>query len=150
MSEDGTLLAVGSEAPDFTAVTSAGKTVSLSGFRGKKGVLLMFYPKDDTPGCTRQMCLARDEAKRYSGKGILRFGVNTGSAESHRRFVEKYELDFPLLVDGDRRIAEVYGVLTENGGVTRATYLIRKDGRIAFAQLGAHGADVVLESLKGG
>ncbi len=133
------LLAVGSEAPVFEAQTTDGARVSLPSFRGKTAVLLMFYPEDDTPGCTRQMCTARDESADYTAAGIARFGVNPGSLDSHRDFVSKYSLDFPLIVDTNAEIASAYGVLREAGGVGRATYLIDRDGRIAYAAAGAHG-----------
>jgi peroxiredoxin Q/BCP len=147
MSEE--LLPVGSAAPEFDAPTTDGGRVSLSQFRGSRAVLLMFYPKDDTPGCTRQMCAARDESAEYDEAGVRRFGVNPGGLESHRRFADKYMLDFPLLVDEKSEIARAYGVLKENGGIARATYLIDRDGRIAYAAAGAHGADEVLEAVRG-
>jgi peroxiredoxin Q/BCP len=142
------LLAVGGEAPVFAAQTTEGERISLPDFRGKQAVLLMFYPQDDTPGCTRQMCLARDEGALYREAGVARFGVNPGSLESHVEFRDKYTLDFPLIVDHDADIAAAYGVLT-NAGVARATYLIDRDGRIAYAQSGTHGADEVLGALRG-
>jgi peroxiredoxin Q/BCP len=143
------LLAVGSQAPVFEAETSDGGRVSLPALLEERSVLLMFYPKDDTPGCTRQMCTARDEGAEYARAGVARFGVNPGGASSHRKFVDKYSLDFPLIVDQDAGIASAYGVLKENGGVARATYLIGRDGRIAYAEPGAHGADEVLGALRG-
>ena len=143
------LLEVGTEAPVFQARTTKGETVSLAEFRGRRPVLLMFYPEDDTPGCTRQMCAARDEGADYEAAGVARFGVNPGSLDSHRRFVSKYALDFPLIVDQDAEIAQAYGVLREGGGVGRATYLIDRDGRIAYAEKGAHGAAEVLGALRG-
>ena len=143
------LLPVGSEAPTFEAQTTDGGRISLAQFRGSKSVLLMFYPKDDTPGCTRQMCTARDESAEYEAAGVRRFGVNPGGLESHRRFADKYVLDFPLIVDEGSAIAGAYGVLKDNGGVARATYLIGPDGRIAYSAAGAHGADEVLGALRG-
>ena len=143
------LLPVGSEAPVFEAQTTDGGRISLAQFRGKKSVLLMFYPKDDTPGCTRQMCTARDERDDFEAAGVRRFGVNPGNMDSHRKFADKYMLDFPLIVDEGSRIAAAYGVLKENGGVARATYLIDPDGRIAYAAAGAHGADEVLGAVRG-
>lgn len=143
------LLPVGSEAPAFEAQTTDGGHVSLSQFRGSKSVMLMFYPKDDTPGCTRQMCAARDEGADYDAAGVRRFGVNPGGLESHRKFADKYMLDFPLLVDQGSAIASTYGVLKENGGVARATYVIGPDGRITYAAAGAHGAEEVLGALRG-
>lgn len=149
MSATDTLLNAGSDAPDFTAKTTAGDTVSLRDFRGKKSVLLMFYPKDDTPGCTKQMCAARDEAAEYEAAGVQRFGVNQGSLESHRRFAEKFDLDFPLIVDEGGEIARAYGTQKENGGTARSTFLIDTHGKIVYAAPGAHGADEVLEGLRG-
>jgi peroxiredoxin Q/BCP len=136
--DDG-LLAVGSEAPAFEAQTTDGTRVALAGFRGKSAVALMFYPQDDTPGCTKQMCTARDESAEYAAAGIARFGVNPGGVDSHRAFVEKYALDFPLIVDEDGAIARAYGVMRPDGYTGRATYLIGADGRIAYAAPGAHG-----------
>jgi peroxiredoxin Q/BCP len=149
MSENGSLLPVGAQAPEFTAETSEGATVSLADFRGKQSVLLMFYPADDTPGCTRQMCAARDEGQDYAAAGVARFGVNPGGLESHRRFVSKYALDFPLIIDAGKKIASAFGVLKENGGVARATYVVDLGGRIAYAEAGAHGAAEVLGALGG-
>ncbi|HEX8690981.1 MAG TPA: peroxiredoxin [Longimicrobium sp.] len=143
------LLPVGAEAPVFQAETTDGGRVSLAEFRGKQPVLLMFYPEDDTPGCTRQMCAARDEGADYAAAGVARFGVNPGSLDSHRAFVDRYSLDFPLIVDQDAEIAQAYGVLREEGGVGRATYLVDRDGRIAYAAQGAHGAAEVLGALRG-
>ena len=143
------LLPVGTEAPLFEAETTEGGRVSLADFRGRQSVLLMFYPKDDTPGCTKQMCAARDEGAAYASAGVARFGVNPGTLASHRKFVDKYTLDFPLIVDQDAEIASAYGVLRDNGGVGRATYLVDRDGRIAYAASGAHGADEVLGALRG-
>jgi peroxiredoxin Q/BCP len=142
------LLPVGSEAPVFAAQTTDGERISLPDFRGTQAVVLMFYPEDDTPGCTRQMCLARDEGAQYMEAGVARFGVNPGSLESHVDFRDKYTLDFPLIVDENAEIASAYGVLQEGGGVGRATYLIDRDGRIAYAQPGTHGADEVLGALR--
>jgi thioredoxin-dependent peroxiredoxin len=143
------MLPVGAEAPDFEAETSAGDVASLERYRGSKSVLLMFYPEDDTPGCTRQMCLARDEGAEYEAADVVRFGVNHGTLNSHRKFADKYTLDFPIIVDRKGEIARSYGVQKENGGTARATYLIGPDGRILYAQSGAHGADEVLEALRG-
>lgn len=143
------LLPVGSEAPVFQAETTDGERIALPDFRGEQAVLMMFYPQDDTPGCTAQMCLARDEGARYAAAGVARFGVNPGSLDSHVQFRDKYALDFPLIIDTNAEIASAYGVLREGGGVGRATYLIGRDGRIAYAQPGTHGADEVLEALRG-
>jgi peroxiredoxin Q/BCP len=149
MSATDTLLNAGSDAPNFTATTTGGDTVSLHDFREKKNVLLMFYPADDTPGCTRQMCTARDEGAEYEAANVVRFGVNHGGLASHERFRDKYSLDFPLIVDEGKEIARAYGTLKENGGIARSTFLIDTGGRIVFAAPGAHGADEVLEAIRG-
>ncbi|MBV9772301.1 MAG: peroxiredoxin, partial [Gemmatimonadetes bacterium] len=103
---------------------------------------------DDTPGCTKQMCTARDEGKEYAAANVARFGVNDGTLASHQKFVDKYTLDFPLVVDEGGEIARAFGTLKENGGVARSTFLIDTSGRIVFAAPGAHGADEVLEVLR--
>ncbi|HEV2145867.1 MAG TPA: peroxiredoxin [Longimicrobiaceae bacterium] len=149
MSATDTLLNAGSDAPNFTAKTTDGDTVSLHDFRGKRNVLLMFYPKDDTPGCTRQMCAARDEGAEYEAAHVVRFGVNDGDLASHEHFRDKYSLDFPLIVDEGKEIARAYGTLGENGWTARSTFLIDTHGRIVYAAPGAHGADEVLEAIRG-
>ena len=149
MSATDTLLNAGSDAPNFTAQTTDGATVSLHDFRGRQSVLLMFYPKDDTPGCTKQMCTARDEGAEYAAAGVARFGVNDGGMASHQRFRDKYSLDFPLIIDAGGEIARAYGTLKENGGIARSTFLIDTHGRIVYAAPGAHGAEEVLEALRG-
>ncbi|HYW07543.1 MAG TPA: peroxiredoxin [Longimicrobium sp.] len=143
------LLVVGSEAPVFEAATEGGERVSLADFRGRGSVLLMFYPVDDTPGCTAQMCAARDEGAEYAAAGIVRFGVNPGDAASHQSFASKYTLDFPLIVDEGGAIASAYGVMRPDGYTGRATYLIGRDGRIAYAAAGAHGAAEILGAVGG-
>ena len=143
------LLDVGSEAPVFEAETAEGERVWLPGFRGKSAVLLMFYPMDDTPGCTAQMCAARDEGAEYAAAGITRFGVNPGSLDSHQAFASKYSLDFPLIVDADSRIASAYGVLRDDGYTGRATILIDREGRIAYAAAGAHGFAEITGAARG-
>jgi peroxiredoxin Q/BCP len=143
------LLEVGSEAPEFEAETTDGTRVALRDFRGKSALVLMFYPEDDTPGCTAQMCSARDESAEYGAAGIARFGVNPGSLDSHKAFAAKFTLDFPLIVDTDSRIAAAYGVLRDDGETARATYLIDREGRIAFAQRGAHGIEALAGAVRG-
>lgn len=143
------LLPVGAQAPAFEAQTTGGERVSLADFRGKKNVLLMFYPKDDTSGCTKQMCAARDEGAEYEAANVARFGVNDGSLASHEHFHGKYSLDFPLIVDEGREIARAFGTLRENGGTSRSTFLIDREGKVVYAEPGAHGAEEVLEVLRG-
>lgn len=130
-------LQVGDVAPEFTAVTSGGKALSLAELRGKH-VVLYFYPKDDTPGCTKEACGFRDGHAALVAKGAVVLGISPDSVKSHDKFVGKFHLPFPLLADLEHRIAEAYGVWGEKQfmgrkylGVHRVTFLIAPDGRIA-------------------
>ncbi len=123
------LLSVGNVAPDFDAKDQQGNPVKLSQFHGHP-VVLYFYPKDDTPGCTVEACNFRDSNAEYEKKGVKILGVSVDSVNSHKKFNEKYSLNFTLVSDNERRIAESYGVL--NGATAkRVTYLIDKSGKIA-------------------
>jgi peroxiredoxin Q/BCP len=126
----------GDKAPDFTAKDQNGKTVSLSDFRGKN-VILYFYPKDDTPGCTAEACSFRDNYQSMLGQGFEVIGVSTDDEKSHKKFETKYSLPFPLLADTDKSINEAYGVWVEKNmygkkymGTARKTFLISTDGTI--------------------
>jgi peroxiredoxin Q/BCP len=130
--------AIGSRAPSFSAPDGNGTTISLSGFRGKSTVVLYFYPKDNTSGCTREACGFRDSGEEFKTAGIQVIGVSPDSAASHRRFADKYELPFPLVADEDRQICESYGVWQEKSmygrkymGVARTTFVIDRQGKIA-------------------
>ncbi len=126
-------LAVGTPAPDFVLSDDLGNTVSLSSLRGNN-VVLVFYPGDDTPGCTRQLCEFRDRWEAAKAKGIQVFGVNPQSARKHASFREKFQFPFPLLVDQGRAVAKLYHA---NGLIVKRTvYLIGPDGVIRFAQRG--------------
>lgn len=121
-------LAVGSTAPDFTALDDAGQSIQLSQFRGKT-VVLYFYPKDDTPGCTKEACSFRDSYSAYQGKDIVVLGVSTDDSSSHEQFKTKFSLPFPLVADPDRSITQAYDV--DGGGYAkRVTYVIDGDGQI--------------------
>jgi thioredoxin-dependent peroxiredoxin len=126
----------GDSAPDFTARDADGGEVSLSGLRGRR-VVLYFYPKDDTPGCTRQACSLRDSHAVFEEQGIKVLGVSLDDEASHRKFAEKYDLPFTLLADTDHAVADAYGVYGEKNwmgkkymGVDRKTFLIDEEGRI--------------------
>ena len=122
-------LDVGTVAPDFTTVNDQGKSVSLSDFKGKV-VVLYFYPKDDTPGCTKQAQGFRDSYKMYEDKDIVLLGVSMDDQASHQTFKAKYGLPFPLLVDSDGAITKAYDV--EGPGYSkRVTYVIDPDGKIS-------------------
>ena len=126
----------GSLAPDFTLDADDGPEVSLSDFRGEK-VLLYFYPRDNTPGCTTQACDLRDEAERLAEMGVLVLGVSPDSVASHVRFRDKFDLNFRLLADVDHEVAEAYGVWREKVnfgvralGIVRSSFLIDETGRV--------------------
>jgi peroxiredoxin Q/BCP len=134
-------LNVGAMAPEFTAVTDSGETVSLRDFRGKR-VVLYFYPKDDTPGCTTQACGFRDNYPVIEEKNAVVLGVSPDSAKSHTRFKTKFNLPFTLLVDEDHAIAEAYGVWVEKSmygkkylGIERSHFVIDEEGRIVEAKV---------------
>ncbi len=123
-------LAVGTVAPAFTTTTDEGKTVSLSDFKGKI-VVLYFYPKDDTPGCTKQAQSFRDNYTEYQGKDMVVLGVSMDDEASHKAFKEKYGLPFTLLADKDGAITKAYDV--EGGGYAkRVTYVIDAEGTISY------------------
>ncbi|HTI99075.1 MAG TPA: thioredoxin-dependent thiol peroxidase [Dongiaceae bacterium] len=129
-------LQAGDKAPVFTAATNGGGTVSLADYKGKN-VILYFYPKDDTPGCTKEACAFRDEFAAFKKKGAVVLGVSPDPVKAHDKFVDKFKLPFPLLADVDKKIVEAYGVWGEKSfmgrkymGVYRVTFLIGPDGRI--------------------
>ena len=121
----------GQQLPDVEFVTEGGEKLSAGDLEGEKTVLY-FYPKDDTPGCTKEACAFRDRMPDYERAAIRVYGVSLDSPESHRRFREKYNLNFPLLTDEDGRAADALGVLRESGkSANRVTFLLDPDGRIA-------------------
>lgn len=126
-------LEVGDEAPDFEARTASGDTIRLSSYRGKQNVVLYFYPRDNTPGCTKEACGFRDVYPRLGDAEVI--GVSTDDDESHRGFAGKYALPFPLVSDPERRIARLYGASRSWLGLfertARVTYVIDKAGIIA-------------------
>jgi peroxiredoxin Q/BCP len=127
---DAGLLAVGTLAPDFAVTTHDGRRIVLSEQRGR-WVALYFYPKDDTPGCTKEACGFRDAAKPLAEAGVVVLGVSEQDAASHAAFAEKYHLPFPLLPDEHGELAAAYHVPVMIGFAKRVTYLVGKDGRIA-------------------
>lgn len=134
-SDDGSL-GEGRKAPDFSLKDDNGGTVKLSGLRGKM-VVLYFYPKDDTPGCTKEACSFRDGFKEIKKKGAAVLGVSPDSVESHKKFKEKFHLNFPLLSDEEKKVVNAYGVWKQKSlygrkymGVERTTFVIDKAGKI--------------------
>jgi len=142
----------GERAPDFETKDQNGKTISLTSFRGRP-VVLYFYPKDDTPGCTAEACSFRDSMSMLLNRGIVVLGVSVDSEESHARFASKYKLDFTLLSDRKKNIVRAYGVESSYGTAKRVTYIIGPDGiiRYVFPHVNArtHASDVLkkLEEL---
>lgn len=130
------MLKEGDKAPDFTLKNEKGEDVSLSDLRGDK-LVLYFYPKDDTPGCTKEACSFRDGFSELEENGIKVFGVSTDSAASHQKFIQKYDLPFSLLVDENHEVADKYDSYGEKQfmgktytGVLRRTFLIDEEGKI--------------------
>ena len=146
-------LSVGQPAPDFTAVTDTGETVKLSDYRGKR-VVLYFYPKDDTSGCTTQACGFRDNYPVIEEKNAVVLGVSPDGVQSHQKFKTKYELPFTLLVDEDHAIAEAYGVWGEKSmygktymGIVRSHFIIDEEGKIADTQYKVSPTDSVARAV---
>jgi peroxiredoxin Q/BCP len=130
------MLKEGDKAPEFSLNDSTGKNVSLKDFKGKK-VVLYFYPKDDTPGCTKEACSFRDNLPRFSNINVEILGVSADSEKSHQKFMEKYNLPFTLLSDPDKSVINDYGVWQEKNmygkktmGIVRTTFLIDENGKI--------------------
>jgi len=124
------LLPVGATAPEVTGTTLDGKTVSLAQSRGRRA-LVYFYPKDSTPGCTREACALRDTFDRFTARGVVIFGVSQDSRESHQDFAQEHRLPFPLVADEEGSIARDYGVSSTFGFSSRVSFLIDERGRVA-------------------
>ena len=144
---DRSLLKVGSLAPDFTLKTEKGDTITLSMFRGRKAVVLIFYPGDNTPVCTAQLCAIRDSWDAFAEKDAVVFGINPGSSASHQAFAGKNHFPFPLLIDEGLKTGKVYG--TKRIFMQKRTvYVIDKDGKIIYAKRGKPPVAEILEVLK--
>ena len=148
---------VGEPAPDFTLPSTLDRDVSLADFRGKQAVVLYFYPRDDTPGCTAEACAFRDLRAMFNEHGAEILGVSTDNVRSHKKFQEKFGLTFPLLADAGHVVADQYGVWQlrkfmgrEYMGIARTTFVIDQNGTIkaVFRQVKVEGhADAVLKAL---
>jgi peroxiredoxin Q/BCP len=129
---------IGKPAPDFTLPSTSGESVSLRSFKGKKTVILYFYPKDETPGCTREACDFRDHHAELEQHQVVVLGVSTDGLESHRHFIDKHQLPFTLLADEDAAVSKMYGVYKQKNlygkkymGIERTTFIIDRTGRVA-------------------
>ncbi|MEY4508790.1 MAG: hypothetical protein RLZZ450_912 [Pseudomonadota bacterium] len=130
----GTGLSVGTKAPDFTLNDQHGKPVSLADFRGKKSVVVYFYPKDDTPGCTAEACSFRDQFTEFSDAGAEVIGISSDSEASHKKFAEKHRLPFTLLSDRGGQVRAAFGVPATFGLLPgRVTFVIDKEGVVRHA-----------------
>ncbi len=148
----------GKEAPDFELADDTGEPVRMSGLRGRP-VVLYFYPRDDTPGCTTQACSFRDAYGEFEERGAVVLGVSPDTEASHASFKAKHGLPFTLLADPDHEVAERYGVWVEKNmygkksmGIKRSTFVIDEEGKVAKAMLGVkpdNHADLVLSALPG-
>lgn len=157
MAETALKLQPGDPAPDFELLTDAGETFRLSDLKGKT-VVLYFYPKADTPGCTKESCSFRDNMSRFRRRGVVIVGISPDKVDRQAKFKEKYGLPFTLLADEDHKVAEAYGVWKlkknygrEYMGIERTTFIIGKDGKIArvFPKVKVDGhVDEVLAALE--
>ena len=148
-----TVPTVGSVAPDFTLPADDGSVVRLSDLRGRR-VVLYFYPKDDTPGCTTQACGFRDNYVEISEKDAVVFGISPDGVNSHVKFRTKFDLPFRLLSDEDHKVAELYGVWGEKNnygkkyfGIIRSHFVVDAEGKIADVQYGVSAEDSVANAL---
>ncbi len=148
-----TLIIAGQPAPDFAAVTESGATVRLSDYRGKR-VIIYFYPKDDTPGCTTQSCGFRDNYPMIEEKNAVVLGVSPDGQKSHAKFKTKYDLPFTLLVDEDHTIANAYGVWAEKSmmgkkymGIERSHFVIDEHGTVVEAAVKVKPEDSVSRAI---
>ncbi|HEU5012629.1 MAG TPA: thioredoxin-dependent thiol peroxidase [Roseiflexaceae bacterium] len=148
------MLNIGDPAPDFALQSDSGETVRLSDFRGRR-VVVYFYPKDDTPGCTTQACGFRDNYVQIEERNAVVLGISPDNVQSHQKFRTKFNLPFVLLADPDHHVAEAYGVWGERSmygktymGIIRSHFVIDEDGKIADAQVQVSPADSVERALK--
>ncbi|OGU72246.1 MAG: hypothetical protein A2V93_05665 [Ignavibacteria bacterium RBG_16_34_14] len=124
-------LKIGDKAPNFLLQDAFGNSYKLSSYIGKSPVVIYFYPKAGSSGCTKQACAIRDDWNKFEKNNIKVFGISTDTKEDIKKFVEDYNLNFPLLSDEDKKVTEQYSVLKENGTAKRVTFIIDKEGKIA-------------------
>jgi thioredoxin-dependent peroxiredoxin len=145
---------IGKPAPDFTLPSSSGDSVTLKSFKNRKTVVLYFYPKDDTPGCTKEACGFRDLTAEFERVGAVILGISNDPVESHQKFREKFKLPFELLADEDASVSKAYGVYKQKNlygkkymGIERTTFIVDRTGRIAQiypkVKVEGHVADVL-------
>ena len=147
LTESSHLLNVGGQAPRFSLRDQSGRLVTLDDFHGKKNVVLVFYPRDNTPGCTKQLCAVRDQFDLFVDSETVVFGINPQGSRSHSEFIDKHSFPFPLLVDHEKTVVSAYGckgtLMTK-----RTVYGIDKKGIIVFARRGMPSNEEVLQAFK--
>jgi thioredoxin-dependent peroxiredoxin len=144
------MISVGEKAPEFELLDENGKTVRLSDFRGAGSVVLMFYPADNTPGCTAQLCAARDDYDKYVAADVNVFGVNPGSAGTHKKFSEKHGFKTPLLLDAGGKVSRAYDALMPVPILTivnRTVVGIDRDGLVRFYERGMPSTATILGAM---
>lgn len=142
-----TLLPIGIKAPDFNLPSTTGKKLQLANYHGKK-LLIIFYPMDQTPGCTIQLCALRDEYAKFKAEGIEGIASNPASVESHLKFAQKQHYQFPILSDRDKTMAHDYGVIGLLGMINRTVYIVDSKGVIRYAKRGLPSNQELLEAAK--
>jgi peroxiredoxin Q/BCP len=145
-------LKVGDPAPGFTLSDQSGKAARLSDLKGKEFVILYFYPKDETPGCTKEACTFRNDLNWYRDHGVEILGVSVDDQASHRKFATNYSLNFPILSDADKKVTKQYGVLGPFGVANRTTFVIDKEGiiRAIFPSVKVDGHSAELQKALSG
>ncbi len=147
LTESSRLLNVGGKAPRFSLRDQSGKLVTLDDFHGEKNVVLVFYPRDNTPGCTKQLCAVRDQFDLFADSETVVFGINPQGSGSHSEFIDKHGFPFPLLVDQEKKVVSAYGckgiLMTK-----RTVYGINKEGTIVFARRGTPSNEDILGAFK--
>jgi len=146
-----TKLKVGDKAPDFTLSDALGETYKLSSYIGKSPVIVYFYPKANTSGCTIQACGIRDDWNSFKENNILVFGISVDGIEAIKKFVDDYKLNFPLLSDANKKVSKQYDVLNTNGMDKRMTFIVNKEGKIAeiisVTDVKGHSQEVLKKTL---
>ncbi|MBU0540220.1 peroxiredoxin [Patescibacteria group bacterium] len=145
------ILKIGDIAPLFTLEDQSGKKVALADFRHKKMVVLIFYPGDMTPGCTMQLCAVRDDSSKFAKAGAVVFGINHGDANSHKAFIKKHALPFPLLIDKGKKVSLKYGAIKsffKTKIIKRTVVAVDKEGKIIYLRRGMPTDAEILKALK--
>lgn len=140
-------LPVGMPAPNFDLPATSGRQVSLSDYSGKN-LIIVFYPKDQTPGCTQQLCALRDDEDTFAGLNTAIIASNPDSVESHERFAEKQQYQFPILVDEGKKMAEAYHAVKPEGGIQRTVYILDKEGMIRYSKQGLPPDSELIDAIK--